>query len=100
MTDKITEKTITLDTPILRGETKINEIVLRQPMAGALRGARLSAVMEMDVTAMMTIIPRISTPTLTALELEAMNPADLVALSIEVVTFLLPKSAIADLATA
>ncbi|WP_241626021.1 phage tail assembly protein [Rosenbergiella epipactidis] len=99
MTDKTQEKTLTLDTPIMRGKTTISEVTLRKPLAGALRGTRLNAVMEMDVAAMMTIIPRISTPALTAPELETMDPADLTAMAVEAVTFLLPKSALAGLPT-
>ncbi|MGU6345484.1 phage tail assembly protein [Salmonella enterica subsp. enterica serovar Newport] len=64
MSDKLTEKTVKLDTPIMRGKAEITEIVLRKPQSGALRGTRLQAIMDMDVGAMMTVIPRISTPTL------------------------------------
>lgn len=39
MSDKQTEKTIQLDTPIKRGKTEITEIVLRKPQSGALRCA-------------------------------------------------------------
>ncbi|NUV25635.1 hypothetical protein MS6204_04587 [Escherichia coli] len=35
MSDKQTEKTIQLDTPIKRGKTEITEIVLRKPQSGA-----------------------------------------------------------------
>lgn len=100
MNDRLTEKTVLLDTPIKRGETNITEIVLRKPQSGALRGTRLQAIMDMDVSAMMTIIPRISTPTLTTQEMAELDPADLTALSVEVVTFLLPKSVLAGLPTA
>lgn len=34
MSDKQTEKTIQLDTPIKRGKTEITEIVLRKPQSG------------------------------------------------------------------
>ena len=44
MSDKQTEKTIQLDTPIKRGKTEITEIVLRKPQSGALRGTRLQAL--------------------------------------------------------
>ena len=64
MSDKPTEKAVQLDTPITRGKTEITEIILRKPQSGALRGTRLQAIMDMDVGAMMTVIPRISTPTL------------------------------------
>ncbi len=95
MSDKQTEKTIQLDTPIMRGKTEITEIVLRKPQSGALRGTRLQAIMDMDVNAMMTVIPRISSPALTAQEIAEMDPADLTAMSVEVVTFLLKKSVLA-----
>ncbi|NJQ74371.1 phage tail assembly protein [Escherichia coli] len=100
MSDKQTEKTIQLDTPIKRGKTEITEIVLRKPQSGALRGTRLQAIMDMDVNAMMTVIPRISRPALTAQEIAEMDPADLTAMSVEVVTFLLKKSVLAGLPTA
>ncbi|MDX6042983.1 phage tail assembly protein [Scandinavium lactucae] len=100
MTDKTNEKTVVLDTPILRGKSEIKEVVLRKPQSGALRGTRLQAIMDMDVSAMMTIIPRISSPTLTPQEMAELDPADLTAMSVEVVTFLLKKSVLADLPTA
>ena len=74
--------------------------VLRKPQSGALRGTRLQAIMDMDVNAMMTVIPRISSPALTAQEIAEMDPADLTAMSVEVVTFLLKKSVLAGLPTA
>ncbi|WP_054633115.1 phage tail assembly protein [Pantoea stewartii] len=94
MNENINEKTVTLDTPIQRGKTEIKEIVLRKPQSGALRGVRLQALMEMDVNAVMAVLPRVSTPALTVQEVNEMDPADLLALSVEVVTFLLPKSAL------
>ncbi|EAA8957275.1 TPA: phage tail assembly protein [Salmonella enterica subsp. enterica serovar Tamberma] len=100
MNGKLTEKTVQLDTPIMRGKTQITEIVLRKPQSGVLRGTRLQAIMDMDVGAMMRVISRISTPTLTAQEMAELDPADLTALSVEVVTFLLKKSVLADLPTA
>ncbi|AIR65085.1 phage tail assembly protein [Cedecea neteri] len=100
MTATTTEKAVTLDTPIKRGKTEIKEVVLRKPLSGALRGTRLQALMDMDVSAMMTVIPRISTPALTQQEMAEMDPADLTTLSVEVVTFLLPKSVLAGLPTA
>lgn len=100
MSDKANEKTVVLDTPIQRGKNQITEVVLRKPQSGALRGTRLQAIMDMDVSAMMMVIPRISTPTLTPQEMAELDPADLTALSVEVVTFLLKKSVLADLPTA
>lgn len=102
MTDKTTpnEKVVELDTPILRGETEITFVTVRKPQSGALRGTRLQALLDMDVNALITVLPRITTPALTTAEINEMDPADLVSLSVEVVTFLLKKSVLSDLATA
>jgi len=94
------QKTISLDTPVTRGKEKITTVTLCKPQSGALRGTRLQALMDMDVNAMMTVIPRISLPALQAHEIAEMDPADLLSLSVEVVTFLLPKSALSDFPTA
>lgn len=102
MTDKTApnEKVVELDTPILRGNTEITSITVRKPQSGALRGTRLQALLDMDVNALITVLPRITTPALTTQEINEMDPADLVSLSVEVVTFLLKKSVLSDLATA
>ncbi|MGD8163425.1 phage tail assembly protein [Pantoea sp. FN0307] len=93
------QKTVTLDTPVKRGKEQITSVTLRKPQSGALRGTRLQALMDMDVNAMMTVLPRISQPALQPHEIAEMDPADLLALSVEVVTFLLPKSVLSDFPT-
>ena len=102
MTDKTApnEKAVELDTPILRGKTEITSVTVRKPQSGALRGTRLQALLDMDVNALITVLPRITTPALTTAEINEMDPADLVSLSVEVVAFLLKKSVLSDLATA
>lgn len=86
------EETITLDTPLMRGDNKVTEVTLRKPNAGALRGVSLVAVMQMDVQALYIVVPRISTPSLTQQEVAAMDPADLMQIGMAVSGFLLPKS--------
>ncbi len=88
-----TTETITLDSPIQRGDQQITAVTLRKPMAGELRGVNLMAVMQMDVAAAITLLPRITSPSLTTQEVERMDPADLVQLTSTVTGFLLPKSA-------
>lgn len=102
MTDKIApnEKAVELDTPIIRGKTEITSVTVRKPQSGALRGTRLQALMDMDVNAMMVVLPRVTSPALTAQEINEMDPADLLSLSVEVVSFLLPKSALSAFPTA
>lgn len=88
-------QTVTLDTPITRGEQTITAIDLRKPEAGSLRGVNLNDLLHMDVNALITVLPRVSTPTLTAHEVSRMDPADLLQLGSVVAGFLLPKSALA-----
>ena len=88
--------TVTLDTPIRRGTTSINSITLRKPNSGELRGVSLVELLQMDVGSLIKVLPRISSPSLTAVEVAGMDPADLLALSSKISGFLLQKSAMTD----
>lgn len=90
------QTTVTLEEAIVRGTTTISDIIVRKPNSGALRGVRLQALMEMDVDSMMLVLPRVTAPALTKNDLLLMSPGDLISLSIEVVSFLLPKSVKSD----
>jgi len=101
----MTEKTATtttdaieLDTPIKRGETTIDTLTLRKPSAGELRGVNLADVLQMQTDALITLIPRLSTPSLTAPEVRQMDPADLVQCGGEIAGFLLSKRAKGEIA--
>ena len=86
------DNTVILDTPIRRGTTSIDSITLRKPNSGELRGVSLAELLNMDVNSLVKVVPRISTPTLTAVEVTSMDPADLFALGTKVSGFLLQKS--------
>ena len=86
------DNTVILDTPIRRGTTTINNITLRKPNSGELRGVSLSELLQMDVNSLVKVVPRISSPTLTAIEVTSMDPADLFAIGTKVSGFLLQKS--------
>lgn len=86
------DNTVTLDTPIRRGTSTIDTITLRKPNSGELRGVSLSDLLQIDVDSLVKVIPRISNPTLTAVEVTSMDPADLFALGAKVSGFLLQKS--------
>ncbi|QLP23389.1 phage tail assembly protein [Enterobacter roggenkampii] len=94
-TDK-KETVVTLDTPLSRGNSQITEIIVRKAQSAALRGTRLQALLDLDVDSMITVLPRVTTPALTKSEIMQLNPEDLVQLSVALVTFLLPKSALQD----
>ena len=86
------DNTLTLDTPIHRGDTVIDKITLRKPKAGELRGVQLADLLHMDVTALCMVLPRITDPMILKQEVNDLDPADLVQLGTKVVAFLLPKA--------
>jgi hypothetical protein len=86
------DNTVILDTPIRRGTTCIDSITLRKPNSGELRGVSLAELLQIDVNSLVKVLPRISSPTLTSIEVTSMDPADLFALGTKVCGFLLQKS--------
>lgn len=93
MNESPNTETVTLDSPIIRGEQAVCAVDLRKPMAGELRGVSLVELMQMDVLALRKVLPRITTPALTDIEVGRMDPADLVQCGVVVSGFLLSKSA-------
>lgn len=87
----MTTNGITLDTPIKRGDDTITTVSVRKPAAGELRGVSLTELLQMEVTALTKVLPRITTPTLTEQEVGRMDPADMLQLGTEVSGFLLPN---------
>jgi|UPI000366DB3A hypothetical protein len=84
---------ITLETPIKRANGDITAIALRKPNAGQLRGCSLASLLQMDVDAIIKVLPRISEPGITEAEAAKLDPVDLTTLAAETVGFLLPKQA-------
>ncbi|UIN20831.1 phage tail assembly protein [Herbaspirillum frisingense] len=89
---KIETAVIELDEPLMRGNTQITELTLRRPKSGALRGVSLMDLMNMNVSALQVVLPRISEPPLTQFDVAAMDPADLIKCGMEVSVFLAPKA--------
>lgn len=86
------QATITLDTPIVRGEQRIEQLVLRKPLAGELRGIALADLLRLDVGALQTVLPRITSPTLTTHDVQSMELADLVAVGTELLAFFMKRA--------
>ncbi|MFM0699536.1 phage tail assembly protein [Paraburkholderia sediminicola] len=84
--------THTLDFPIVRGKQTITAVTLRRPESGELRGTSLSDLVNLDVSALQKVLPRISTPTLTEMDVAKIDPADLVQLGGIFMGFLMPKA--------
>ena len=87
-----TSKTITLDSPIKRGDQSITAVTLRKPSSGELRGLNLTDLLQMDVNSLKKVLPRITSPILTEQDIDSLDPADLVDLGSSVALFLVKKA--------
>lgn len=76
---------VPLTRPLKRGDTEINDVALREPGAGELRGLDMFDVIRMNVTAHRALVPRISS--ITANEFDMLSAKDLMAVQTEVVAF-------------
>lgn len=83
--------TITLEEPLQRGDTQITSVDVRRPGAGELRGLKLVEVLNMDVSALATLLPRITNPTLTSGDVAALDPADLLQFGMETAAFFMTR---------
>ena len=84
--------TVTLETPLKRGDQVISAVSVRKPAAGELRGVALADLLRLDVSALITVLPRITTPMLTAQDASALDLVDLAALGGEVIGFFMTKA--------
>ncbi|MDN2707949.1 phage tail assembly protein [Janthinobacterium sp. SUN118] len=91
-TENNNQAVIELDEPIKRGDTFITSLTVRKPRAGALRGISLIELGNLNVSALQIVLPRITEPTLTAHDVANMDPADLLAVGVEVASFLASKA--------
>ena len=90
-------KLIKLSTPITAGrEVPVTSVILREPSTGDMRGLKLTDVMQMDVGAMLRLLPRVSDPALAPSEIEALPGTDLVALASGVIGFFFSEEQIAQ----
>lgn len=68
--------TLTLSKAITRDGKPITDITLREPSAGELRGIKLFDLIQGDTGALIDLLPRISTPTLTKQEVLSLSLRD------------------------
>ena len=65
---------------------------LRKPAAGELRGVALADLLRLDVAALITVLPRITSPTLTPQDVSGLDLVDLTALGTGVLGFFMSKA--------
>lgn len=81
------QTTVPLSTAITRGDTKVTSVAVSKPTVGALRGQKLTNVLQMDVNAMLSILPRCTQPALLPDEVANLDPVDFLSLAGAVVGF-------------
>lgn len=77
---------VTLATPIKRGEETITVLNLRKPDSGSLRGLCLTDVLRMDVDSMAELVPRLCQ--ITEPEFRTLEPYDLMQVGKQLTGFL------------
>jgi hypothetical protein len=94
----MTTQTLNLQNPIVRGDKNIAEITLHNPNVAAMRGISLNALLNMNVDAIVEVLPRISDPQLTAREVEKLSCPDLLQAGIKIASFFLPSGELGETA--
>lgn len=72
---------IELYEPIVRNSGPVTKLTLRKPRAGELRGLSVQALFSCDVVAVLTVLPRISTPHITEVEAASLSTEDFAEIS-------------------
>jgi len=82
---------VTLEEPLERGGALIKFVDVRRPGSGELRGLKLVEVLNMDVSALCVLLPRVTNPTLTTADVAGLDPADLLQFGMEVAGFFMTR---------
>ena len=88
---KLKSSKVTFKDPIPYGDNPLKEITLRPPTAGDLRGVNIDGIGSMRVEELMTLVPRISTPAVTAAQLNELSARDVTKLFHSVQPFFIPE---------
>lgn len=83
---------IYLDKPLKMGSMEITQLDIRKPNVMALQGVKITDLIQGDVTAICTVIPRVSSPTLTKAQINQLEPSDLAQIGAALMLFLQPSS--------
>ncbi|MGR3501616.1 phage tail assembly protein [Pseudaestuariivita sp.] len=85
--DRLLSGQLTLINAVEIDGKPVKHIQLRKPKAGDMRGLKMTNILQMDVSAMITLIPRISTPALTPQQVDQMEVMDFTILCSGVLAF-------------
>lgn len=83
---------LTLQNPIQREGGPITQLTLRKPKAGELRGLNIQSLMVGDVTAVISLLPRIASPIITAHEASQLEAEDIAEAAGTIMLFFMTSS--------
>lgn len=87
---------IELENPILMGNQEITSLEIRKPNVLALQGVKIADLLQGDVSAICTVLPKLTTPALTKSQINQLEPSDMAQIGGAIVLFLQPKSVRAE----
>lgn len=91
------QRKVTLEAPIKIGGTDVTEITVHKPNVRALKGVNLQELYQSNVDAVLTVLPKCTTPQLIPALHDQIDPVDLAQLAGSVIYFLVPKSQRAEM---
>ncbi|MBF0169053.1 MAG: phage tail assembly protein [Alphaproteobacteria bacterium] len=81
---------VNLSMPLGEGERKVDKLALRRPSSGELRGISIQKLIEMDITTVLVVLPRISMTPLSPQMVNQIDPADLISVGEAISGFFTP----------
>jgi Phage tail protein E. len=84
--------TVTLEEPIQRESGPVTSITLRKPKAGEMRGLKVGELINGEVTAVLALIPRISSPFIAEEEANNLSSEDIAEIAGTVTGFFMTQA--------
>ena len=97
MTKPAKTRTVRLSAPVKIDGKDMTEITLRCPKTGELRGLMLANVLQMETSALLKLLPRITTPSMSEAQLADLPPADFLALTKEAIGFFVTAQQVGEI---
>jgi hypothetical protein len=83
---------VKLKSGLQSGKTTINELIIRKPLTGDLRGIKLVDFIELDIDSLAKVLPRITTPSIAEHEVFNLDLIDFSEITKVIAGFLSEKS--------
>ncbi|MEO0682715.1 MAG: phage tail assembly protein [Pseudomonadota bacterium] len=84
---------VDLSRPVTVDGAEVEAVEVVEPKVGQLKGLNTFSLLQMDVNAHLTLLPRVTAPPISADQLAEMRPKDFARLQAEVVRFLAEEDA-------